>query len=286
MASGSTSGPESTAERVALWRALHLLVDASPHVLEDNVGLELVGPDEGWRGRPDMDPDGTSLFRASIVARARFVEDVVTDAARRGMRQYVILGAGLDTFAQRRPAGAEGLQIFEVDQPSPQEWKRHRLVELGYGMPTWLRLVPVDFEAGGDWLERLSAEGFDAKLPAIVASTGVSMYLTREAIAGMLRQVASLAEGTTFLMTFLLPPEQMSTELRPGFEVSQRGAKASGTPFISFFLPEELLGMARDAGFKDARHVTAAALAHRYFANRSDSFRPAPNSEEWLVATT
>src|SRR3954470_8458132 len=104
--------PESTAERVALWRALHLEIDPPPHVLEDDIGLKLVAPDEGWRSRPDMSPF-TRPFRASIVARARFIEDLVEEQAGRGVGQYVILGAGLDTFAQRRPEIASRLVVFE-----------------------------------------------------------------------------------------------------------------------------------------------------------------------------
>ncbi len=140
---------DGTAVRVALWRALHVLVDPPPHVLEDEIGLKLVAPADGWRDRPDMDLQFTKLFRASIVARARFIEDLTVEQARHGVGQYVILGAGLDTFAQRRPEIASGIKVFEVDQPGPQEWKRRRLIELGFGVPEWLRFVPVDFEAGG-----------------------------------------------------------------------------------------------------------------------------------------
>src|SRR5690348_4928646 len=102
---------DSTAVRVALWRALHVEVDPAPHVLEDEIGLRLAAPDEGWRGRPDMDPQGTRPFRASIIARARFIEDLVVEQAKRGVGQYVILGAGLDTFAQRLPEIACRLQL-------------------------------------------------------------------------------------------------------------------------------------------------------------------------------
>src|SRR6266566_7887010 len=113
------AAPDNTAVRVALWRALHLEVDSPPHVLEDEVGLKLAAPDDEWRSRPDMNPHATSLFRASIVARARFIEDLVVEQAGRGVSQYVILGAGLDTFAQRRPETASKLKVFEVDQPGP-----------------------------------------------------------------------------------------------------------------------------------------------------------------------
>jgi methyltransferase (TIGR00027 family) len=281
-----TAAPDSTAVRVALWRALHVEVDAPPHVLADQIGLKLAAPDDGWRRRPDMDPHFTRLFRASIVARARFIEDLVVAQAGRGVGQYVILGAGLDTFAQRRPEIASGLRMFEVDHPRPQAWKRRRLIELGFGIPDWLRLVPIDFEAGGSWWAELATAGFDARRPAVVASIGVSMYLTKDAIAATLRQVAALAPGSTLAMTFLLPIEFADPEVRPGLQLAERGARASGTPFISFFTPTEMLTLAREAGFREVEHVSAATLAQRYFAGRTDGLRPPNNSEELLVATT
>jgi methyltransferase (TIGR00027 family) len=281
-----TASADSTAVRVALWRAMHVQVDPPPHVLEDEIGLRLAAPDDGWRRRPDMDPHATSLFRASIVARARFIEDLVVEQAGRGVGQYVILGAGLDTFAQRRPEIASRLRVFEVDQPGPQAWKRQRLIELGFGIPEWLRLVPVDFEAGWSWWERLAAADFDAGQPAVVSSTGVSMYLTKDAIAATLRQVAALAPVSTLAMTFLLPLELADPEVRPGLQLAEKGARASGTPFLSFFTPTEMLTLAREAGFREVQHVSAAALTQRYFTGRTDGLRPPNNSEELLVATT
>jgi methyltransferase (TIGR00027 family) len=275
---------DSSAVRVALWRALHVQVDPLPHVLDDEIGLQLADPDDGWRSRPDMDPAGTSWFRAGIVARARFVEDLVAEQADHGVAQYVILGAGLDTFAQRKPEIASRLRVFEVDQPGPQAWKRRRLMELGLGVPEWLRLVPVDFEAGGSWSEELPAAGFDPGQPAVVVSTGVSMYLTNDANAATLRQIAGLAPRSTLAMTFLLPTDQLDDALRPGFEAAERGARAAGTPFISFYDPADMLGLARDAGFRDAQHVSATMLTERYFAGRTDGFRMS-QGEELLVAT-
>jgi methyltransferase (TIGR00027 family) len=277
--------PENTAVRVALWRALHLQVDSPPHVFVDEIGLKLVAPDDGWQSRPDMGPF-TRPFRASILARARFIEDLVEEEVARGVGQYVILGAGLETFAQRRPELASRLLVFEIDQPGPQAWKRKRLVDLGLGIPSFLRLVPVDFEAGGAWWERLAASGFDSGKPAVVASTGVSMYLTKEAVAATLRQVAGLATGSTLAMSFRLPIELADPEVRPGIERAAAGARANGTPFISFFTPTEMLALGRDAGFPEIRHVSAAALAQRYFADRTDGLRPPNDSEELLVATT
>lgn len=280
------AAPDSTAARVALWRALHVEADPPPHVLEDEIGLKLLAPDKDWRSRGDMDPQFTRPFRASIVARARFIEDLVVEQAGRGLSQYVILGAGLDSFAQRRPEIASRLRVFEIDQPGPQAWKRQRLIALGFGVPDWLRFVPVDFEAGESWRDRLVTAGFDGSKPAIVVSTGVSMYLSKDANAATLRQVAALAPGSTLAMTFLLPLELADTELRPGLEMAEKGARASGTPFLSFFTPPEILALAREAGFPEARHVSAADLTGRYFVGRTDGLRPPNNAEELLVAHT
>ena len=276
--------PDSTAARVALWRALHVACDPPPYVLEDEIGLRLLAPDKDWRRRGDMDPQFTRPFRASIVARARFIEDLVVAQAARGLSQYVILGAGLDSFAQRRPEIASRLRVFEIDQPGPQAWKRQRLIEIGFGVPDWLRFVPVDFEAGGSWRDELATAGFDDSKPAIVVSTGVSMYLTRDANAAKLRQVAALAPGSTLAMTFLLPLELADPEIRTGLEMAEKGARASGTPFLSFFTPPEIVALAREAGFGEARHVSAADLAQRYFAGRTDGLRPPNNAEELLLA--
>jgi methyltransferase (TIGR00027 family) len=285
MSDEKDAAPESTAARVALWRALHVESDAPPHVLEDGIGLRLLAPEEDWRRRGDMGPQFTRPFRASIVARARFIEDLVTEQASRGLSQYVILGAGLDSFAQRRPVIASRLTIFEIDRAGPQAWKRRRLVELGFGVPDWLRFVPVDFEAGGSWRDGLATAGFDASRPAVVVSAGLSMDLTTEANVAMLRQVAALAPGSIFVATFLLPLELADPEVRPGLEMAEKGARANGTPFLSFFTPPRMVALARDAGFGEARHVSAADLTRLYFAARTDGLRPPDNAEELLVAT-
>ncbi|MFJ9356136.1 class I SAM-dependent methyltransferase [Streptomyces mirabilis] len=285
MADEQSEVPDSTAVRVALWRAMHVRVDSPPHVIEDEVGLRLAAPDEGWQRRPDMDPRGTSGFRAAIVARARFVEDLVAEQAGHGVAQYVVLGAGLDTFAQRRPEIAARLRVFEIDQPGTQSWKRRRLIELGYGIPDWLRLVPVDFEAGADWWEQLSDAGFDPGRPTVVACTGVTMYLTKDATAATLRRLALLAPGSTLAMTFMLPADLVDDADRPALEATEPQARAAGTPFISFYAPQEMLALARDAGFKDVHHVSGTVLAARYFADRTDGLRPS-SGEDLLLATT
>jgi methyltransferase (TIGR00027 family) len=277
------AAPDSTAVRTALWRALHVAVDPPPHVFADEFGLRLADPGDGWRDREDMDPATAGRYRTGMVARARFVEDLVTEQAGRGVAQYVILGAGLDTFAQRRPEIAARLRVFEVDQPGPQAWKRARLDELGLGVPDWLHLVPVDFETTS-WWDHLTAAGFAPDEPAVVASTGVSMYLTKEANLATLRRIAGFAPGSTLAMTFMLPPELLDEGERARHRATASRAKAAGTPFVSSFSPGEMLEMAREAGFRDATHVSGAELNERYFAERADGLRVIPG-EEFLVAT-
>lgn len=285
MPSKQTTVPDNTAVRTALWRALHVEADSPPHVFEDAVGLMLADPEDGWRKRQDMG-SFTRPFRASIVGRARFVEDLVAERMACGMAQYVILGAGLDTFAQRKPELASRMQVFEIDEPATQRWKCRRLLELGFGIPPFLHFVPVNFEAGEAWWDQLGAAGFDVNEPAVVASTGVSMYLTQEAIMATLRHVATLAERSTFVMSFMLPIELNEPGIRPGVERAAAGAEANGTPWLSFFRPPDMLALAREAGFEKVEHISAAALAERYFADRTDGLRPPNHSEELLVAST
>lgn len=274
--------PDSTAVRVALWRALHVELDAPPHVLHDTIGMKLADPDPHWRSRADMDPDGTRAFRASIVARARYLDDLVTERATAGVGQYVILGAGLDTFAQRNRDVA--VRIFEVDQPGTQEWKQRRLTEIGYPPGEHLRFVPVDFERGEWFPDALRANGFDATRPAVVSSTGVSMYLTKEATETTLRQVAALARGSVLAMTFMLPVDLVDASERPMQEAVEAAAARSGTAVISHYTPEQLSEMCRAAGFSAVQHVTPDDLTARYFARRPDGIRP-PTAEQLIVAT-
>lgn len=279
----SGTQPDHTAVRVALWRALHVQADPPPHVLDDELGLKLADPGDDWRTRGDMTMPGVEGIRASIAARARFVEDLVAERADAGTQQYVILGAGLDTFAQRRPELASRLRVFEVDQPGTQAWKRRRLTELGYAVPPWLVFVPVDFEAGDSWWDRLTEAGFDPAEPTVVASTGVSMYLSGEANTATLRTIAALAPGSVYATTFLLPLDMLDEDQRRVQEFSMRNAAASGTPFVSLYAPRELQDAALRSGFRTATHVSPDDLTARYFADRPDGLRP-PNAEQFLVA--
>jgi len=274
--------PDNTAVRTALWRALHVQVDVKPYVIEDEVGLKLVAPEEGWQERPDM--KYTKRLRASIVARARFVEDLIIEQSKRGIDQYIILGAGLITFAKRRPDIASKLQIYEIDQHDTLAWKQQRLIDLGLGVSDHLHFVPVDFEISSWWEELLKA-GFDINKPAVIACTGVSLYLTREAIIATLDRIATLAPESTLAMTFYLPIDLLDDEDKQMQEMAGKGARASGTPFVSFFSPDEVLAMATNAGFKNSKTISTRDLEQSYFKDRTDGLLPASGGV-FLLATT
>lgn len=276
--------PDHTAVRVALWRAMHAQVDASP-IFTDEIGLKLVAPDESWRDRGDMHPQGTRGYRASIVGRARFIEDLLLEKINHAVSQYVILGAGLDTFAQRRPNIASKIKVFEIDEPQTQAWKKQRLTELGYEVPDYLKFVPVDFESGESWLEKLKEHGFDMNQPAYVVSTGVSMYLSREANLDTLKKFSSLASGSTLAMTFMLPPELVEPEDRAPYEMVMKRTAEAGTPFLSLFAPAEALKLAEEAGLHDVKHVSRQDIIQIYFAGRADGLKPS-SGEEFLIVTT
>ena len=276
--------PDNTAVRTALWRALHLQVDAEPYVFEDATGLKLIAPEAGWQQRPDMHPEFTKRLRASMVARARFIEDMAVEESKKGIRQYVILGAGLDTFAQRKPDIASGFQIYEIDQPGTQSWKQKRLIELEFGTPKWLHFVSVNFETSSWWTELLKA-GFDVNEPSLFACTGVTLYLTKEAIVSTLQKIGTIASGSKLVMSFYLPMELLDEEDKPLQEIAEKGAREAGTPFVSFFTPAEILALANEAGFKESKIISTKELEHLYFAERTDGLLPA-SGEVFLVATT
>ncbi|HYJ63106.1 MAG TPA: class I SAM-dependent methyltransferase [Parafilimonas sp.] len=274
--------PDNTAVRTALWRAMHLQADAKPYIIEDEIGLKLIAPLDDWQQRPDI--KFTKRLRASIIARARFIEDLIIEQSKQGIKQYVILGAGLDTFAQRKPDIASKLQIYEIDQPDTLAWKQQRLIELDFRIPKYLHFVPVNFETSS-WWEQLLKAGFDINNPAVFACTGVSLYLTKEAIVATLNQIAKLASGSKLAITFYLPIELLDEEDKPMQEMAEKGARKSGTPFVSFFKPGEILAMAHNAGFKEVKTISTKDMEELYFKNRSDNLSPA-SGEIFLLATT
>ncbi len=259
-------------------------LEAKPHIFVDEVGLKLMEPEKDWQQRPDMHPEFTKRLRASIVARARFIEDLIAEKSRSGITQYVILGAGLDTFSQRRINIASKLQVYEIDQPATQQWKQQRLLKLGFGIPDWLHFVSVDIEKAL-WWEQIIKAGFDIRIPALVSCTGVTLYLTRHAINLTLQKLAALAPGSLLAITFYLPLELMNEVDKTLQQIAMKGAKEAGTPMISFFTTDEMLELAYNAGFKEAKTISTKEMEQLYFSGRTDNFSPA-SGEVFLLAST
>lgn len=278
----TTKQPDNTALRTALWRALHLLTDDKPYIIEDKVGYDLIKPEKDWQERPDM--KYTKRLRASIVARARFVEDLAKEQIAKGVKQYVLLGAGLDSFAQRNTKITSQVAIYEIDQPDTLAWKKEKLIENGYKITNNLHFVPVDFETSSWWTELLN-QGFDNTQKAFVSCTGVTLYLTKEAIIETLKKMTSLASGSTIAIAFYLPLEQLDKEDRPMQEIAIKGAAASGTPFVSFFSVDEIIKLAQDVGLKEINTASTKDMTDKYFSDRTDNLVPA-SGEFFLVAKT
>lgn len=266
--------PSRTALRVASLRAVHALLD-EPLVLDDPLALRLLGPAREAALRADPfalnDPIARGL-RAALVARSRFVEDELARRIAAGVRQVVLLGAGLDTFAYRRRDLDPGLQVFEVDHPGTQQWKRQLLAEAGIGVPPGLRFVPVDLERG-DLGEALAAAGFRADRPACVGWMGVTPYLTADAVMGTLRSLAGWATGGCVYFDHRIPPSLMGPVERAVDEAIGQAAAAAGEPWLSSFDPADLQRQLLGLGFAAAVSVASDELNARYFARRKDGLR-------------
>lgn len=274
--------PDNTAVRTALWRALHVQTDAKPHIFKDEIGFKLIAPDEYWQERPDM--KYTKRLRASIVARSRFIEDIAKGQIENGVKQYVLLGAGLDSFAQRNTEISSQVDIYEIDQHDTLTWKKEKLIENGYKIPGNLHYVPVDFEILSWWDELLN-KGFDINKKAVVSCTGVTLYLTKEAITDTLKKMTLLASGSTIAIAFYLPLEQLDEEDKPMQEIAMKGAAASSTPFVSFFSVEETVKLAEKVGLKEIQTISTKDMTEKYFKNRTDDLLPA-SGEFFLIAKT
>ncbi|UPK71665.1 class I SAM-dependent methyltransferase [Chitinophaga filiformis] len=274
--------PDNTATRTALWRALHVQADELPHIIEDEIGLKLISPEKNWQERPDM--KYTKRLRASIVARARFIEDIAREQIEKGVKQYVLLGAGLDSFAQRNVDISSEVDIYEIDQPETLAWKKEKLIENGYKISGNLHFVPVDFETSSWWNELLNS-GFDVQQTTFVSCTGVTLYLTKDAIIDTLKRMALLASGSAIAITFYLPLQLLEEEDKPLMEMSIKGAAASGTPFVSFYSIDEVVKLAEEIGLKEVKTVSTNDLRERYFKNGTDNLLPA-SGEFFLVAKT
>jgi methyltransferase (TIGR00027 family) len=259
---------------VAVSRAAHQILD-EPRVLEDPIALAIVGAAAvaDIRAAPlryRLPP--ARYLRAFLVARSRVAEEALAQAVRCGVRQYVVLGAGLDTFAYRNPYPAESLSVFEVDHPATQAWKRAQLEAAHIALPPTLHFVPVDFEKERLG-ERLAATGFRAGEPAFLSWLGVSMYLTRAAIGATLGYVAGLPRGSGIVFDYAVPPAGLGPVRRLVVQALLRRVAAAGEPWKTFFEPRALAAELRALGLTEIEDLGSEELNVRFFGDRSDGLR-------------
>lgn len=257
--------------RVAIRRAAHQIADP-PAVLDDPIALRLIGPGYENDLERAMHPVGRD-FRAFMAARSRYAEDRLSQAVGAGVRQYVILGAGLDTFAYRNPFPQ--IRVYEVDFPATQEWKRALLAEAGIAVPENLIFVPLDFEHKA-LAEGLSEYEVDFAAPAFFSWLGVVPYLTLEAFRATLTTAAQLPVGSGLSFDYALPPESLSAKRREIFDRLAGRVAAAGEPFQLFFTPDQVERELRAAGFKSIEQADHDKLNSLYFRDRADGLRLSP----------
>ena len=261
--------PSRTAGRVAGRRAAHQLLD-QPVVFNDPLALRIAGISE--RDVRTDDPREqhplARMLRAFLAARSQFAEDLAARAIARGVRQVVILGAGLDTFAYRHPHG-RSLSVFEVDFPATQAWKRQRLAQSGIALPPSLHFVPVDFERQTAF-DGLTTAGFDMRAPAFFSWLGVTMYLSEASVMSVLESIAGLCPGSGVVFDYLTEPAGLSEQARGVVELMAERVAAAGEPWTLFFDPARLGQSLHDIGFTHIEDLDGAAINRRYFHRRKD----------------
>ncbi len=260
--------PSRTALGVAIRRATHQLYDAEPRVLDDPIAVPLLRKtyaaalDEAAGTFNERSSLG---LRAWMVSRSRFAEDKLAEAVGRGAQQYVLLGAGLDTFAHRNPHA--GVRVFEVDHPATQAWKRWLVKESGLPEVEHVQYVPVDFER-----QSLAAEledaGLDVSTPTMFAWLGVVLYLSHAAFRGTLDWIGDFPEGSGVVMDYALPRHALPQEEQEGRDWLAARVARIGEPFQLFFTPEEMA--AELAGFREIEDMDTNEIGARYLAGRTD----------------
>jgi len=264
--------PSATAQRVAMRRAAHQLLDHPP-VLPDPLALRIIG--EQARAELEAAPERfesgrvAPYLRAFLAVRSRLAEDELAFAVARGVRQYVILGAGLDTFAYRNPHTLAGLRVFEVDHPNTQARKRERLAASDIALPANLSFVPLEFGTSA-LADALATSGFGAGESAFVSLLGVSMYLTREALFSTLRFVASLPRDSGIVFDYATPRPEHDPIGSRVFDAMAGRVEQAGEPWISCFEPDDLARELRAAGFGEVLDLGQAEIHARYFEGRRD----------------
>jgi methyltransferase (TIGR00027 family) len=284
--------PSATAIGVAIMRAAHLLLDEDPKIFQDPLALCLSGAeneaallatyeatlaDVARRSTPEHAQAYARYSRANMVMRQRYTEEALGHALERGVAQYVILGAGLDSFAYRRRDLGAVVRVFEVDHPATQQWKRARLQALHLEFPSNLTLVPLDFEQHS-LAEGLHAGGHRPEQPTFFSWLGVTMYLTDAAVFETLRYVASLAPGTEIVFQYVVPATLLTDEGRQMLASIQTNVASRGEPFVRTFEPTALAARVQAIGFTQVWDFGPEEADAHYFAGRTDGLRTPPHS--------
>jgi len=267
--------PSQTALRVAMRRAAHQILD-DPKVFDDPLALRILGvenasaldPKPEWLEETPL----SGVLRASLAARSRYAEDELHLAVNGGVHQYVVLGAGLDTFAHRNPYPRGVLHVFEVDHPATQLWKRTGLKEAGIPMLETLTYAPVDFETQ-TLDDGLRQAGFDTSKSTFFSWLGVTPYLTNGAIAATLQFVASMPVGSGIVFDYMILPSLLNPDARRAFDSLAQRVASAGEPFQSFFDPSSLKSSLLDMGFGLVEDITPEEMNARYFQGRTDKLR-------------
>jgi methyltransferase (TIGR00027 family) len=255
--------PSQTAYAAAAHRAAHQLVEGG-NVFADPLAVAILGhPADMVRDSALAHPEIRGM-RMFIAARSRFAEDTLATAVAGGVRQYVLLGAGLDTFGCRNPFEDQGLRVFEVDHPMTQEWKRQRLAEAGLTPKPSLTFAPVDFEQQ-TLPDGLAAAGFDFDAPAVFAWLGVVLYLTRETVMETLRFIAARPAGSQVAFDYGEPVSAYPPEDQPEQQSRLERMAAIGEPWITRFMPDEAAEFVKSAGFGELEDLGPAEISRRFF---------------------
>ncbi len=273
-----TGKASKTALGVAIRRAAHQLMDLPP-VLNDPIAVRLIG--SGYRGKIGRASHRVGRdLRAFVAARSRYAEDQLAAFVKRGGSQYVVLGAGLDTFAHRNPFA--GLRVFEVDFPATQQWKRALLAEAEIALPEGLTFVPLDFE--DTTLDKgLSEAGFDRGAAAFFGWLGVVPYLTLAAFRATLGVIAQMPAGSGVSFDYAVAPETLSPVGRKAFDALAGRVAAAGEPFRLFLTPEEMEAEICRMGFQRFEQLDSDHLNEIYFKDRADGLKLSPVKLGMLV---
>ncbi len=254
--------PSHTARGAAAYRAIHQTLEGGIIFRDPFAAMVL---DDETRARLDETAADPSLrpWRLFIAARSRFSEDTLAARVARGVRQIVVLGAGLDTFSLRNPHADQGVRVFEVDYPATQGWKRERLTQAGLAIPPSLTFAPVDFELQS-LADGLRAAGFQADRPAFFQWLGVVMYLSRDAVSATLDFIARVPESEV-VFDYAEPFENYPAERRENVMAVAARAASLGEPWLSLFDPLELSEMLRNKGFGVVEDLGLAELTGRFY---------------------